>query len=68
MFFKGPAPLIDRPTQALVLYAAINTGLIGAFHFDTLQWILGADAGKWQPIVEIVIGLAGIWQVLRQRW
>jgi uncharacterized membrane protein YuzA (DUF378 family) len=64
MFFKGPRPLVDRPTQALILYAAINAGLIGAFGFDSLNWL----TGPWEAPAQCVIGVAGVWQLVRQRW
>jgi uncharacterized membrane protein YuzA (DUF378 family) len=64
MFFRGQRPLIDHPTQVLVLYAAVNLGLIGFFKFDSLHWLLG----RWEVPGEYVIGLSGVWQVLRQRW
>lgn len=64
MFLTGPQPLIDRPTLILVLYAGIDVGLIGAFDFDILHWV----TGKWLPVAQCVIGLASVWQVLRQRW
>jgi len=64
MIWRGQRPLIDHPTQALILYAAVNVGLVGAFGFDSLKWLVG----HWSTPAQCLIGLAGIWQVLRQRW
>jgi uncharacterized membrane protein YuzA (DUF378 family) len=63
MIFRGPRPLVDRPTQALVLFGAVNIGLIAAFGFDSLRWL-----GHWELPMQYLIGVAGIWQLLRQRW
>lgn len=57
-------PAIDRSTLALILFAGVNVGLIGAVNFDILRWIFG----WWEWMPEIVIGVAAVWQMLRQRY
>ena len=64
MIFRGPKPLIDEPAMVLVLVGAISMGVAAAFHFNFLNWALGG----WERTAEILVGLAGIWQLLRQRW
>lgn len=64
MLLRGPRPLIDWPTQALVLLGALNLGLIGAFGFDVTRWMFG----HWGPTAQLVIGLSAVWQIFRQRW
>jgi uncharacterized membrane protein YuzA (DUF378 family) len=62
--FHRPHPVLDRVTLALILYAAIDLGVKGAFGFDSLTWLFGT----WIAAAQCCLGLAGIWQLLRQRW
>ena len=64
MILRGPRPLIDKPTMALVLLGAINVGLIGIFKFDFFHWAFG----DWETIAKGFVGVAGTWQLLRQPW
>jgi uncharacterized membrane protein YuzA (DUF378 family) len=64
MILKGPRPIIDRPTQALILFGGICVGLIGIFDFDLLHWLFG----RWESSAQAAIGVSAVWQTLRQRW
>jgi uncharacterized membrane protein YuzA (DUF378 family) len=56
------APL-DFLTLCLVLLGGIELGAIGLFGFSVLTWLFG----HWQHFVYDAIGLAAIWQIMRQR-
>ncbi len=47
----------------LVVVGAINWGLWGAFQYDIIQDIFGADMSGWAKLSYILIGLAGIFSV-----
>jgi uncharacterized membrane protein YuzA (DUF378 family) len=48
----------------MILFAGINIGAIGMFGFDILQWLFG----PWETRAQVLIGIAAVWQTLRQRW
>jgi uncharacterized membrane protein YuzA (DUF378 family) len=55
---------IDFPTLLLVLFGAIHLGFVGVFDVDLITKIMGQYARH----TDILIGVAGIWQISRQRW
>jgi uncharacterized membrane protein YuzA (DUF378 family) len=56
---------IDGPTLLLVLGAGICLGLYGFFGFDAVSWALGE---QYKPTAAMVVGMAAVWQLLRQPW
>ena len=56
---------IDAPTLLLVLLGAIYLGLLGFFNFDAISWALGEG---YRQLTFQVVGVAAVWQLLRQRW
>jgi uncharacterized membrane protein YuzA (DUF378 family) len=55
---------IDFPTLLLVLFGAIHLGVVGVFDVDLITKIMG----EYARLTDILIGVAGIWQISRQRW
>lgn len=47
----------------LVLIGAINWGLWGAFQYDIIKDIFGAQQPAWTKFAYIIIGLAGIYGI-----
>lgn len=47
----------------LILLGAVNWGLWGAFEYDVIQDILGAEHARWSRFFYIIIGLAGIYGI-----
>ena len=55
---------IDLPTLVLVLLGAADVGSVGILGVDMISKI----AGQYARTIEVMIGLAAIWQFFRQRW
>jgi uncharacterized membrane protein YuzA (DUF378 family) len=56
--------LIDFTTLALVICAAIYLSAHGLWNVD----FISAFAGQKANLVYTAVGIAGVWQLLRQRW
>lgn len=50
-------------TLALVIVGGVNWGLVGAFGFDLVAAMLGADTALTR-LVYIVVGAAALWQLV----
>jgi hypothetical protein len=50
-------PILNRASLAVVLIAALDDGR------DWLGWL-----DPLPPTLAILVGLSGIWQILRQQW
>lgn len=58
--------VFDPITQILVLVGALNWGLVGAFNFNLVEWLLGlANAVSYANVVYIAVGVAAVWSGLR---
>jgi uncharacterized membrane protein YuzA (DUF378 family) len=55
---------IDFFSLILILVAGIELGLIGFFGFSFLTWLFGS----WYTVAYDVIGVAAVWQTMRQRY
>jgi uncharacterized membrane protein YuzA (DUF378 family) len=55
--------VIDHPIMILIILGGIGLGLKGMFDADLTQYL-----GRYQNAVLIVIGVAAIWQLTRQRF
>ncbi|MDR2686063.1 MAG: DUF378 domain-containing protein [Rickettsiales bacterium] len=44
----------------LVLFGAINYGLIGIFHLDLLGYVYQYAGAIWVQVAQIIIGAAGL--------
>ncbi|KIG07666.1 DUF378 domain-containing protein [Caballeronia concitans] len=55
---------VDWITGALVIIGALNWGLVGLLNFDLVAAIFGAGS-PGARIVYILVGLAGIYQLVR---
>ena len=58
-----PHPFLDFASLVVILLAAVNYGWAGAFGSDLIAWV-----DPLPPTFAIVIGLCGVWQLLRQPW
>ena len=57
----SPHPVVDFCTLALILLAAANYGIAGAFGLDAI-----AAIDPLPPSFAVMIGLSAMWQSLRQ--
>lgn len=55
---------IDILAAALVVVGALNWGMIGLFQYDVVAALLG-DASVLARLVYVVVGLAGVFQILQ---
>jgi uncharacterized membrane protein YuzA (DUF378 family) len=55
---------VDFATLVLIIAAAIQVGVQGAFGVDAA----GAIFGTGERIVFILMGVSGVWQFFRQRF
>lgn len=55
---------IDFPTLVLIVLAAIVLGVLGATGINIIEYILG----EYARIAYLVFGIAGLWQLTRQRF
>jgi uncharacterized membrane protein YuzA (DUF378 family) len=60
-FWRAP---IDFFSLILILVAGIELGLIGFFGFSVLTWLFGSR----YTVAYDVIGVAAVWQTMRQRY
>jgi uncharacterized membrane protein YuzA (DUF378 family) len=63
---------LDVVAAILVVVGALNWGLVGLFQFDLVAAIFG-DAAVLSRIVYVVVGLAGLfqvvqWKAIQRRW
>jgi uncharacterized membrane protein YuzA (DUF378 family) len=56
---------IDFPTLALIIAQAINTGVSAVFDVDLIGMVAW---NQNSTVARTVIGLAGLWQLSRQRF
>ncbi|MBL8796878.1 MAG: DUF378 domain-containing protein [Planctomycetia bacterium] len=57
---------IDVLAAVLVVVGALNWGLVGALRFDLVAWLFGAGS-LLASIVYVLVGVAGLFQVLQWR-
>jgi uncharacterized membrane protein YuzA (DUF378 family) len=55
---------IDHPSMILIILAGMNLGLKAAFDIDLVERYLG----DYSRITYEIVGLAAIWQLMRQRF
>ena len=58
-----PHPFLDFTSLLIILLAAVNYGMSGTFGIDVFRWI-----DFFPPTLAIIVGLSGIWQLMRQPW
>jgi uncharacterized membrane protein YuzA (DUF378 family) len=56
---------IDFPTLALIIAYSINTGISAVFDVDVIGLVAW---NQNSTVARTVVGLAGVWQLTRQRW
>lgn len=54
---------IDLVTLVLILLGGIELGMLGIANVSLVGWAFGS----WKSTVYIAIGIATVWQILRQR-
>lgn len=54
---------MDKFALTLVIVGALNWGLIGLFQLDLISVIFGGQAGLFTRMINILIGLAGLYSV-----
>lgn len=55
---------IDLPTLILIITAALVLGILGLVRINLVEYFLGEHA----KLGYLIFGLAGIWQLSRQRF
>jgi len=58
-----PHPFLDFMSLLIILLAAVCYGISGVFGTDWIRWI-----DPYPPTLAILIGLSGLWQLVRQPW
>jgi uncharacterized membrane protein YuzA (DUF378 family) len=53
---------VDWVARVLVLVGALNWGLVGAFKFNLVESLLGADS-MLTTVVYVLVGLAALWEI-----
>jgi len=64
MHWSGALGVIDFSTLVMILAAGIELGSEGAFGFSLFDWVFGAH----KLLAYDFIGLAALWQLVRQRF
>ncbi len=57
-------PIIDALSLLLVLFGALDLGLLGLTGYD----MVAAIFGQYHNVASIIIGLCGLWQIRRQKF
>jgi len=60
--FMDIMKVIKYIAVALIIAGALNWGLVGAFHFNAVGFLLG-DASMAARVVYCLIGLAGLYKI-----
>jgi uncharacterized protein len=56
--------VINIATLVLVIVGAVNWGLMGLFQFDLVATLFGGPQAALSRIVYVLVGLAGLYQVV----
>jgi uncharacterized protein len=64
--------IVDVVAAILVVVGALNWGLVGALHFDLVATLFGSGS-LLSSIVYVLVGLAGLfqvvqWRAIQRRW
>ena len=52
---------MDIVSLILVIFGAVNGGLVGFARFDLVAWIFGGQTAGFSRIIYALVGLAGLW-------
>ncbi len=55
--------MLDKIALVLVIFGAINWGLVGLFQFDAVSWIFGGSGAVLSRLVYTLVALAGVWAI-----
>ena len=53
-------------TGILILIGALNWGIVGLFNYNVIGFLFG-EASLLTRIVYVLVGLSGLWQLIRYR-
>jgi|GEM_PF-4465375 len=55
--------IIDKIALTLVILSGLNRGIIGIFHIDLMEQLLGSPLGLLARVVYTLCGIAAVWCV-----